>query len=249
MIDKLTLTDEQKTELETYIETIKKDAMELAKNDSEFIKSIKGNGIAEAYTKAQKSVLKLTGLSKEEIKEIDGDFDKILEFALSKVASGKDATNQEIQAALINAQNEISKYKDEIIPSIEKDYENRFHQRLVNENTFINIADEKQNLIVEPSVFKTLFDSTIQSLGIVLSLENDKVSIKKQDGTLFYNGTTKIDDIKQLIEYVAKTTKLWRESAGQGAGNGGQGNAGGNGGASGVTESANTKALRERLGV
>ena len=80
-------------------------------------------------------------------------------------------------------------------------------------------------------------------------IKKHKINIKKQDGTLFYNGTTKIDDIKQLIEYVAKATKLWRESAGQGAGNNGQGNNGQqNNGAGGLVESENTKKLRERLG-
>lgn len=249
MIEKLNLTDEQKTELENYIAETAKNAADAAKNDSEFIKSIKGNGIAEAYTKAQKTVLKLTGLSKEEIKEIDGDFDKILEFALGKVNSNKDATNQEIQQKLVDALAEINKYKDEVIPSIQSDFENKFHQRLINEQAIINIADEKSNLIVDPSVFKTVFDSELHKLGVVLALEEDKVIIKKTDGTLFYDGTKKIDSIKMLIEYVAKSTKTWRESAGQG-GQGG-GNAGGQGGGNANTEdlSENTKRLKERLGL
>lgn len=245
MLDKLNLADEQRTELQGYINAQIKEAEERAKNDSEFIKTIKGNGIAEGFTKAQKAVLKNFGLQKDEIKEFENDFEKVLEFGLKKLASNKDATNQELQEKLKSFEVEINKYKEEIIPSIKTEYESKFTQRLVNEKSLIGIADAKDNLIIEPSVFKTLFDSQLQAYGIVLSVDNDKLDIKKIDGTFFYDGTKKIDTLHDLILFIAKATKTLKESNGVG-GNGG------NAGSNVITQpkiGSATQAMMERFGV
>lgn len=246
MLDKFNLADEQKIELQGYIDAQIKEAEERAKNDSEFIKTIKGNGIAEGFTKAQKAVLKNFGLQKDEIKDFENDFEKVLEFGLKKLASNKDATNQELQERLKSFEFEINKYKEEIIPSIKNEYESKFTQRLVNEKSLMGIADAKDNIIIDPSVFKTLFDSQIQAHGIVLSVENDKLDIKKNDGTFFYDGTKKIDNLHDLILFIAKTTKTLKES------NGGAGNASNNTGNNVVNNTqigSATKAMMERFGV
>lgn len=248
MINELNLQEEQKIALEAYIEEQIKGAEERAKNDSEFIKSIKGNGIAEGFSKAQKAVLKNFGLQKEEIKDFENDFEKVLEFGLKKIASNKDATNQELQEKLKGFEVEINKYKEEIIPSIKNEYENKFTQRIINEKSLLSIADAKDSLIIEPSVFKTLFDSQLQSYGVVLSIVDEKLDIKKSDGTFFYDGTKKIDSLNDLIVFVAKATKTFKES--NGGNNGGQNNNGGGNNGGNKTELGNaTKAMSERLGV
>lgn len=246
MLEKLNLQDEQKTELQSYIESQIKEAEERAKNDSEFIKTIKGNGIAEGFTKAQKAVLKNFGLQKDEIKEFENDFEKVLEFGLKKLASNKDATNQDLQEKLKSFEVEINRYKEEIIPSIKNEYESKFTQRLVNEKSLIGIADAKDNIIIDPSVFKTLFDSQLQNYGIILSVENDRLDIKKNDGTFFYDGTKKIDNLHDLILFVARSTKTLKESNG-GAGNVSINNA--NNSASNAQMGSATKAMAERFGV
>lgn len=250
MIDTLNLTDEQKTALQEHINKLESDAMERAKNDSEYIKQIKKNGYGEALTKVQKSVLKSFGLSKEEIKDIEDDFEKQLELGISKLNTQKDSTNIELQNKLVEYQNEVAKYKDEVIPSIKNEYESKFTQRIINEKSLISIADAKDNLIIEPSVFKTLFDSQLHELGIVLSIHDEKVDIKKTDGLFFYDGTKKIDSLSELILFVAKKTKTLKES--NGGASGGQGGSGAQGGGQGskkVEIGNSTKAMAERFGI
>lgn len=109
------------TEVDEAFQSITTHQSELFVNGDVYKKAIKDVGdkkLGETMTKVESKIVKIAGLTAEEIK--DKKFDDIVDLAFKKIGASTDKSTEEVQLELRKVSDELKKVREEEIPSIQK---------------------------------------------------------------------------------------------------------------------------------
>lgn len=87
----------------------------------EALKKASDSKLGEAMQKAEKKIVTISGLAKDEI--AGKKYDEIVELAWKKVSTSSDSTTAEVQAELTKVSNELKRVQEEEIPAIKSQVE------------------------------------------------------------------------------------------------------------------------------
>lgn len=199
----------QKTEAEIA------EAIKVAKNTPEEVGKWKSIGKAEAYKDAQKKVLNKFGLTKEEIKDFEDDFEKIVDLGLSKIVSTKDVTAQELQKELMSIRSEYDNYKNEEVPKIKTQYEIEFNKKVAQTETTKILAKHQNDLFGKFDAVNRLMQNEFDEIYNISFIDGKLAPRTKKDNLLpIVNGKT-TEDMEEIILDWIKKNELYRQSNGQ----------------------------------
>lgn len=112
------------TELDEIYQSVVTHQNDLFKNGDEFKNALKdkhAQALREVSQKSEAKVIKIAGLTAEEVK--DKKYDEIVELAWAKASRLNDKTSDELQAELVKTSNELKRLQDEEIPKIKSEVE------------------------------------------------------------------------------------------------------------------------------
>lgn len=215
-------TDDPTFEVEKVIEDFKETQKDLLKNDKDFVGEIQKAEAAKRNDMWRSKIKKKTGLTAEEIK--DKTDEEIIELAVSKLSTKGDATLDQLQKELLEANTKIKTLEEEVIPAAKNEAE------VFKKNFMIELKQEKllgalpkKLRVGNTAALATLkaklgdaYKFEIDEKGELTILTKDGMKPKNQDGTKFLTAA-------ELITNILDEEKLLENSAGgqAGAGNGG----------------------------
>jgi len=133
------------------LELLKKDYQEAARNDSDFVGSLKREAEGKVYHSVERWLKKATGV---ELENVDGDlkggdrFKAALDIAVNSIKATKDHTNQELQDQLLKVKDDLRKVKEEDMPELEATYQRKYDEKnietaLVGKMPELNVIPER----------------------------------------------------------------------------------------------------------
>lgn len=177
----------------------------------EIHKKGKGAGFSEAITYAKK----VFGLTEAEIKEIKGDITKVYELALNKLSEkvgNKEAIEQinQYKQQLIDFENRVKQYEDEVIPAVKADADNRINQFKVN--SAIQSELVKHPLIGASQYVVPGFTQDFTKKYKVSVDDNGQTVVTDLNGAKVFGKDKKELTLNELIVLEGKEAKIFKES-------------------------------------
>lgn len=171
----------------------------------------KGAGFSEAITFAKK----VFGLTEAEIKDIKGDISKVYEFALNKLSEkigNKEAIEQinTYKQQLIDFENKVKQYEDEIIPAVKAESDNRINQFKVN--SAIQSELVKHPLIGASQYVVPGFTHDFTKKYKVSVDDNGQAIVTDLNGAKVFGKDKKELTLTELIVMEGKEAKIFKES-------------------------------------
>jgi oligoendopeptidase F len=181
----------------------------------EIHKKGKGAGFSEAITFAKKAF----GLTEAEIKEIKGDISKVYELAVNKLSEkvgNKEAIEQinQYKQQLIDFENKVKTYEEELIPSVKAEADNRISQFKVN--SAIQSELVKHPLIGASQYVVPGFTQDFTKKYKVSVDDNGQATVTDLNGAKVFGQDKKELTLNDLIIKEGKEAKIFKESNGAG---------------------------------
>jgi hypothetical protein len=188
-----------------------KDQRSVAKNDPELIKTIRDEVRGTELSKIEHKIKKTFSLSAEEIK--DKKFDEIIETAFEKSKATSNETGEELQNKILELNNKVKQYEEEIIPSERNkatEQINSFRRDLALRESL-----SKRQLIVGQEVAIPVIDSFLNQNYSVSVNEKGALEVKTKDGLNPLNSDgTKVLSFEEIIDNQLNTLQLIKQSNG-----------------------------------
>ena len=152
---------------------------EVYENDPDFIKNIKNEMRGKERGSVERVIMRELGVTAEEVKEhgLEGDYNKMMKFASKKLKKQSSEPAEKLQGQLQDANTEIQKYKDTIVPDIQSKADARVNKFFIA-NHLGDLISKSGELIVKPNVATTVVEKGLASKGLVSSLSEDKNTIR-----------------------------------------------------------------------
>jgi oligoendopeptidase F len=171
----------------------------------------KGAGFSEAITYAKK----VFGLTEAEIKEIKGDITKVYELAQSKLSEkvgNKEAIEQinQYKQQLIDFENKVKQYEEEVIPAVKNEADNRINQFKVN--SAIQSELVKHPLIGASQYVVPGFTQDFTKKYKVSVDDNGQTIVTDLNGAKVFGKDKKELNLNELIVMEGKEAKIFKES-------------------------------------
>lgn len=174
---------------------------DLYKNGEEYKTALKAKhqqALREITAKSEKKILSISGLTEDEIKDLD--FDKIVDLAFKKASKTGDKTTEELQAELIKRDLKLKELEETVIPGIRSEVQTE-KEAIKTRNAYLStISKMKLREGTAPEDALILFESKLKNSGFKSSF-NDKgeLEILNADGSKILTedkkGTLKSDDV------------------------------------------------------
>lgn len=159
------LPEEVKTKLTERIEANKKEWMEAAKNDPDFIGSLRSEEAGKFFKSQEKAYKKV--FPDLNLDEIEGNglarMEAILKAGVATIQQSKDATNQELQDKYLELSNKFNHYKDEEVPKILNEQKSKYHTRYIEDGILKDSLDF--DTVCKAEVRPSLVDAYIHRNG------------------------------------------------------------------------------------
>lgn len=180
----------------------------LSANDPELIKKIRDEIRGTELSKIEHKLKKQFNLSTEDVR--DKKFEEILEDASKKIRLEAGSTSEELQSKILELNNSIKKYEEEILPETKAQAQNeikRFRRDLA-----IRDVLSKKNLIVGTEVVLPALNTHLNEFIVDLD-ESDKLTIKTKDGLKPLNADgTKSLSLEEIIDGQLNSMNVIKQS-------------------------------------
>lgn len=173
-----------RAELKTAIEKELADVKDAAKNDAELARDYKLQGFKEAERKLKRDFKKVFGVDSSELDDVDtsNGFEALFAVGANNLKASKDSSSQEWQDKFLALKEDYNKLKDEEIPTLQTKAEQEIKQYKISNklNTKILSLD---NLSIPKDDLTLLVKSKLDSMGVVLELDDNGVQALTKDNT------------------------------------------------------------------
>ncbi len=191
---------------------------EVYENDPDFIKNIKNELRGKERGSVERVIMRELGVTAEEAKDggLEGDYNKMLKFASKKLKKQSSEPAEKLQVQLQDANSEIQKYKDTIVPEIQSKADARVNKFFIA-NHIGELISKSGELIVKGNVATTVVEKGLASQGLVSKLSEDKntIRIETKDGLSPQNADkTKNLTEAELIKGILESEGLIKQSKG-----------------------------------
>ena len=173
-----------RAELKAAIEQEISDAKDATKNDAELARGFKLQGFKEAERKLIRDFKKVFGVDTSELDDIDTskDFESLFEVGANNLKANKDSSSQEWQDKFLSLKEDYNKLKDEEIPTLQTKAEQEIKQYKISNKLNTKILS-LENLSLPKDDLTLLVKSKLDSMGIVLELDDNGVQALTKDNT------------------------------------------------------------------
>lgn len=173
------------SELDEVYQSVVSHQNDLFKNGDEFKNALKdkhAQALREVSTKSEAKIIKIAGLTAEEVK--DKKYDEIVELAWAKASKLNDKTSDELQAELVKTSNELKRLQDEEIPKIKSEVESEKLNFKTRMATLEHVSKLKLRTGTDAEDAIILFDQKLARNGYKKSLdEKGNLIITNEDGS------------------------------------------------------------------
>lgn len=199
----------------------KQNQKEVYANNPDLIKDLEKKAAGKARGSVEREIKRVFGISVEEWEENnfseEKDYKKVLSFALDKTKKEGNKTAQEIANEKTELVNQIKYLKEEEIPKINKQWQqkidsndiNRYYRKLIGDSGELIISTEDAAYIVS---------NALKDRGIQTELAEDRggISFKTKDGLIPQDeeGTRNLTPA-EVVKSILDSKKLIRQSNAQ----------------------------------
>lgn len=182
--EELSDDDKQKVDIDLFSDSFKSGQREVFKNDPDFINELKGEARGKERGSVERAIRRVLGITAEEVreKELEGNYDKLLNFGKEKVEKSGTGTAQELQNELHDVKEKIKNYEENVIPNLKEEGKsevNKFHIK----NRIHELISESGELAVNQKVATTIVNEHLNN-NYQITYDNGEIVIKTRDGLI-----------------------------------------------------------------
>ncbi len=209
----------------------------LAKDDPELIRTIRDEIRGTELSKIEHKIKKTFDLSADDVR--DKKFDEILDVAKEKVQASAGSTNEELQTKIVELNNKVKNYEEEVLPAERKKATDLISNFRKESSLSAALAKRANTLIVLPEAILPAINNKLQAEYNVTVNDSGELEVKTKDGLnpLNKEGTKQIT-FDEIIDGYLSDLKVVKQSNGNPNGSG-SGNGSGNGSGSGSGNGGN----------
>ena len=189
---------------------------EVYANDPDVIAELDKKSKGKARGSVERKIKKVFSISNDEWNdnELEGDYEKVLKFAFDKQKKEGNKSAQDITLELQDANTKLKWYKDEEIPRIQTESDEKADKKEANSYLREEIANSGE-LIVSEGVAVTVVNEGLRKKGYATGLNENKttLTIKTSEG-LSPQDDEKTRNLsnKEVIKSILESKKLIKQS-------------------------------------
>jgi len=182
----------------------------LSKNDPDLIKGIRDEIRGTELSKIEHRIKKTFDLSSDDVK--DKKFEEILEVAHEKALKASGSTSEELQSKIVDLNNKVKQYEEEIIPSERQKAKEAIS--IFRRDLAIQGILSKKNLIVSNEVILPALNNTLSGYIVEVN-ENNEIEVKTKEGLKPLNSDgTKTLSFEDIIDGTLTSMNVIKQSNG-----------------------------------